>query len=106
MKLLSVNVSLPKEVPYNGTIITTGIFKEPVQGQVMLRTLNLDGDDQADRVAHGGIHKAVYVYSAENYAYWKREIDREDLLYSQFGRSKGCRMTRSTSGISFESPMP
>ena len=64
MKLLSVNVSLPKEVPYNGTIITTGIFKEPVQGQVMLRTLNLDGDDQADRVAHGGIHKAVYVYSS------------------------------------------
>ena len=61
MKLLSVNVSLPKEVPYNGTIITTGIFKEPVQGQVMLRTLNLDGDDQADRVAHGGIHKAVSV---------------------------------------------
>lgn len=87
MKLLSVNVSLPKEVSYNGTIITTGIFKEPVQGPVMLRTLNLDGDDQADRVAHGGIHKAVYVYSAENYAYWKRELDREDLLYGQFGEN-------------------
>lgn len=87
MKLLSVNVSLPKEVSYNGTIITTGIFKEPVQGPVMLRTLNLDGDDQADRVAHGGIHKAVYVYSAENYAYWKRALDREDLPYGQFGEN-------------------
>ncbi len=87
MKLLSVNVSLPKEVSYNGTIITTGIFKEPVQGPVMLRTLNLDGDDQADRVAHGGLDKAVYVYSAENYAYWKRELDREDLPYGQFGEN-------------------
>ncbi len=87
MKLLSVNVSLPKEISYNGTIITTGIFKEPVQGPVMLRTLNLDGDDQADRVAHGGIDKAVYVYSAENYAYWKRELDREDLPYGQFGEN-------------------
>ena len=87
MKLLSVNVSLPKEVLYNGTTITTGIFKEPVEGRIMLRTLNLDGDDQADRSGHGGIHKAVYVYSTENYDYWKRALGREDLPYGQFGEN-------------------
>ncbi len=87
MKLLSVNVSLPKEVLYNGTTVSTGIFKEPVEGRVMLRMLNLDGDDQADRSAHGGIHKAVYVYSTENYDYWQRELGGEDLPYGQFGEN-------------------
>lgn len=59
MKLLSVNVSLPREVPHNGKTIRTGIFKEPVHGRVRLRGLNLDGDGQADLVGHGGVHKAV-----------------------------------------------
>ena len=49
MKLLSVNVSLPKEVPYNGKTITTGIFKEPLDGRVMVYTINVEGDGQADR---------------------------------------------------------
>ena len=61
MKLLSVNVSLPKEVLYQGKIVRTGIFKEPVQGRVNLRRLNLDGDGQADLIGHGGPFKAVYV---------------------------------------------
>lgn len=87
MKLLSVNVSLPKEVPYQGKTIRTGIFKEPVQGRVMLRQLNLDGDGQADLVGHGGIHKAVYVYSIEYYDYWKRELGRDDFAYGQFGEN-------------------
>ena len=55
MKLLSVNVSLPKEIIDNGETVTTGIFKHPVDGKVMLRTLNLDGDGQADLIGHGGI---------------------------------------------------
>ncbi len=55
MKLLSANVSLPKEVQHNGKTVTTGIFKEQVQGRVMLRTLNLDGDGQADHIGHDGI---------------------------------------------------
>ena len=53
MKLLSVNVSLPREVPHGGKTVTTGIFKEPVDGRVMLRRLNLDGDGQADLRGHG-----------------------------------------------------
>ena len=87
MKLLSVNVSLPTEVLYRGKTITTGIFKEPVNGRVMLRTLNLDGDGQADLKGHGGIHKAAYVYSIENYDYWKRELDRTDFGFGQFGEN-------------------
>ncbi len=87
MKLLSVNVSLPKEIPYRGQTVTTGIFKEPVNGRVKLRTLNLDGDGQADLEGHGGIYKAVYVYSIENYDYWKRELDRADFTFGQFGEN-------------------
>ncbi len=87
MKLLSVNVSLPKEVQHNGKTVTTGVFKEQVQGRVMLRTLNLDGDGQADLIGHGGIYKGVYVYSIENYDYWKRELGRDDFTMGQFGEN-------------------
>ena len=87
MKLLSVNVSQPKEVSYNGKHVMTGIFKEPVTDRVMLRTLNLEGDGQADLVGHGGIHKAVYVYSREHYGYWMGELNRNDLTYGQFGEN-------------------
>ena len=87
MKLLSVNVSRPREVVRGGKTVTTGIFKEPVKGRVMLGALNLDGDGQADLVGHGGIFKAAYAYSIENYDYWKRELGREDLTFGQFGEN-------------------
>ena len=76
MKLLSVNVSLPKEINHEGKIVTTSIFKEPVNDRVMLRRLNLDGDGQSDLWGHGSAFRAVYVYSIENYAYWQRELGR------------------------------
>lgn len=87
MKLISVNVSSPKEIQYKGETVTTGIFKKPVPGRVMLRELNLDGDGQADSTVHGGIHQAVYVYPFEHYDYWKQKLDREDLPYGQFGEN-------------------
>lgn len=87
MKLLSVNVSQPKEVSYNGERIKTGIFKEPVSGRTMMRHLNLDGDGQGDPTVHGGIHKAVYVYPIEHYDYWKQELGRNDLTYGKFGEN-------------------
>ena len=87
MKLLSVNVSLPAEVLYRGKKITTGIFKKPVNGRVMLRSMNLDGDGQADLTSHGGIHKAAYVYSIENYDFWKKELGRTDFAFGQFGEN-------------------
>ena len=62
MKLLSVNVSLPKEATYKGKTVTTGIFKKPVEGRIKVRRLNLEGDGQADLVGHGGEFRAVLVY--------------------------------------------
>ncbi len=86
-KLLSVNVSLPKEVSYRGKTITTGIYKEPIEGRVALRELNLDGDGQADLRGHGGIYKAAYVYSAEYHAHWERELGREGFSFGKFGEN-------------------
>jgi MOSC domain-containing protein YiiM len=87
MKLLSVNVSPPKEVVHGGETVKTGIFKEPIRGRVMLGTLNLDGDGQADLVGHGGVYKAAYAYPVENYEYWKRELGRTDFAFGQFGEN-------------------
>jgi MOSC domain-containing protein YiiM len=87
MTLKSVNVSMPKDVVHNGKSVTTGIFKEPVEGRVMLHRLNLDGDGQADLWGHGGAFRAVYVYSFENYAYWARELGRDDFAIAQFGEN-------------------
>ena len=87
MKLISVNVGLPRVVRSNGDSVTTGIFKEPVAGRVMLRTLNLDGDRQADLSVHGGPSKAVYVYPAEHYDSWKRELPEMELPWGMFGEN-------------------
>jgi MOSC domain-containing protein YiiM len=87
MKLISINVGLPRIVTVNGDPVSTGIFKEPVAGRVMLRTLNLDGDRQADLSVHGGPSKAVYVYPAEHYDYWKRELPGMDLSWGMFGEN-------------------
>ena len=87
MKLISLNVALPRIVESNGEPVTTGIFKEPVEGPVMLRTLNLDGDKQADLSVHGGVSKAVYAYPVEHYEFWKRELPEMDLPYGMFGEN-------------------
>ncbi|MBA4117195.1 MAG: MOSC domain-containing protein [Rubrobacter sp.] len=87
MELLSVNVSPPTEIPHGSGTVSTGIFKEPVAGRIMLRALNLDGDGQADLANHGGIYRAAYAYSIENYDYWRRELGRADLAFGQFGEN-------------------
>jgi MOSC domain-containing protein YiiM len=87
MKILSVNVALPKQVTWQGKAVTTGIFKEPVKAPVMLRTLNLDGDQQADLTVHGGITKAVYAYPSEHYGYWRTELPGVDLRWGMFGEN-------------------
>ena len=86
-KLISVNVGLPRVVISNGDPVSTGIFKEPVAGRVMLRTLNLDGDGQADLSVHGGPSKAVYVYPSEHYDYWRNELPDIDLPWGMFGEN-------------------
>jgi MOSC domain-containing protein YiiM len=87
MKVVSVNVGLPREVIWKGKSVTTGIFKEPVEGRVHLRTLNLDGDRQADLKVHGGIHKAVYAYPVSHYDYWRRELPGVELPFGMFGEN-------------------
>jgi len=87
MKLISLNVGLPRLVLRNGEPVSTGIFKEPIAGRVMMRTLNLDGDRQADLSLHGGPSKAVYVYPAEHYDFWKREFPEMNLPWGMFGEN-------------------
>jgi ferredoxin-NADP reductase/MOSC domain-containing protein YiiM len=86
-RLLSVNVGLPREVEWEGKTVRTAIWKEPVDGSVMVRQINIDGDDQADRLAHGGEHRAVFVYQIDSYRYWEQELGRSDFTYGQFGEN-------------------
>ena len=87
MKLISVNVGLPRVVMSSGDPVSTGIFKEPVAGRVTLRTLNLDGDRQADLSVHGGPSKAVYAYPSEHYEYWTHEFPEMKLPWGMFGEN-------------------
>ncbi|BAY92710.1 MULTISPECIES: MOSC domain-containing protein [unclassified Tolypothrix] len=87
MQVISVNVGLPREVLWKGKTVTTGIFKEPVAGRVMMRSLNLEGDRQADLSVHGGKDKAVYAYPLEHYDYWRRKLPDMDLPWGMFGEN-------------------
>ena len=87
MKILSLNIGLPRLVLRGEEPVSTGIFKQPVDGRVRLRTLNLDGDRQADLSVHGGPYKAVYVYPSEHYAFWKSELPEMDLPWGMFGEN-------------------
>ena len=87
MKVVSLNVGLPREVLWHGRSVTTGIFKEAVAGRVALRRLNLDGDRQADLSVHGGEYKAVYCYPVEHYEYWKKELPGRELPLGIFGEN-------------------
>jgi ferredoxin-NADP reductase/MOSC domain-containing protein YiiM len=86
-RLISVNVGMPRDVEWQGRTVRTAIWKQPVDGPRMVRKLNIDGDDQADRAAHGGEHRAVFVYQIESYRYWERELGRSDFTYGQFGEN-------------------
>ncbi len=87
MHLVSLNVARPRLVVYKGTSINTGIFKQPLSGPVQLRTLNLDGDRQADLSVHGGPYKAVYGYPSEHYPFWRQELPGVDLPWGSFGEN-------------------
>jgi MOSC domain-containing protein YiiM len=87
MKVVSVNVGLPREVMWHGRSVTTGIFKQPVKGRVALRKLNLYGDGQADLSVHGGEYKAAYCYPIAHYDYWKKELGGQELPMGMFGEN-------------------
>ncbi len=87
MKLISINIGLPREVIHRGQMLSTGIFKTSVAGSLFLRSLNLDGDRQADLRVHGGADKAVYLYPFEHYDFWAAETGRTDFVHGQFGEN-------------------
>lgn len=87
MKLLSVNVGLPREIEWKGKIVRTSIFKAPVSGRVRLTKLNLEGDQQSDLSVHGGIDKAVYVYPLEHYSFWRCELPGAEMPWGMFGEN-------------------
>jgi MOSC domain-containing protein YiiM len=87
MKIISVNVGRPRLVMWRGEPVSTGIFKKPVEGRVALRTLNLDGDRQADLTVHGGPAKAVYAYPSEHYPFWRGELPGMELPWGMFGEN-------------------
>jgi MOSC domain-containing protein YiiM len=87
VKLVSINVGLPKNVDWYGRTVRTSIWKRPVAGRVPLTTLNLEGDRQSDLSVHGGPNKAVYVYPSEHYAYWREELPGADLPWGVFGEN-------------------
>jgi ferredoxin-NADP reductase/MOSC domain-containing protein YiiM len=87
MRLLSVNVGLPQDVPWDGRVVRTAIFKSPVADRRTVRRLNVDGDGQADLIGHGGEHRAVYVYDWSAYEHWAEFLGRDDLVPGHFGEN-------------------
>lgn len=87
MKVISVNVGLPRPVSHKKRQVVTSIFKEPVEGRVKVTILNLNGDAQADLSVHGGVDKAVYSYSEEHYKYWKEAYPMIDMPFGMFGEN-------------------
>ena len=85
--LVSVNVGMPKNVPWHGKNVYTGVFKDPVSGHRRVGKLNIEGDGQGDRAGHGGEQRAVFVYQIDSYRYWERELGRNDFVYGQFGEN-------------------
>ncbi len=86
-RVVSVNVALGRGVPWQGAIVRTGIFKEPVPRRVHVLALGLEGDEQADLRVHGGPLKAVYAYPSEHYAFWRTELPGMELPWGAFGEN-------------------
>ena len=88
-RLLSVNVGMPKNVPWQGKTVFTGVFKEAVAGPRRVGRLNIDGDGQGDLAGHGGEQRAVFVYQIDSYRYWQRELGRDGAAVGGAGRVGG-----------------
>jgi len=87
MKIVSLNVGLPRTLEYANTEVTTSIFKSAVPGPLLLRRMNLDGDLQSDLTVHGGKNKAVYAYPSEHYDYWRRQLPDVEFTWGNFGEN-------------------
>lgn len=85
----SVFVGRPQSFPSEGdsTPWTSAIVKQRVDGPVYVRTTNIDGDQQADLVHHGGLDKAICAYALQNYACWIPEFPCIDWQAGCFGEN-------------------
>lgn len=86
MGIVSLNVGKPVTVDYQGKDLSTGIYKQPVEGSLFLSSLNFEGDGQADLINHGGLDKAVCAYPSEHYPYWERSLGKP-MPYAAFGEN-------------------
>ncbi len=87
MKVISLNVGLPREVEWRGRTVLTSIFKAPVDRRLRVTSLDFEGDQQSDLSVHGGVDKAVYAYPAEHYEFWRGELPEADLPWGAFGEN-------------------
>jgi MOSC domain-containing protein YiiM len=87
MRVVSLNVGLPREVEWHGQTVRTSVFKTPADRRLHVTTLNFEGDEQSDLSVHGGVDKAVYAYPSEHYAYWRQELPQADLPWGVFGEN-------------------
>src|SRR2546425_3699743 len=109
MRVVSVNVSLPRRVPYKGRTVSTAIFKEPVAGRIPVRAVGLQGDAVGDPRVHGAPNKAVYGYPSEHYAFWSAELPELTLPWGMFGENlttEGPSRRTCTSGTGIVSAPP
>tara|TARA_B100000886_G_scaffold102164_2_gene67865 strand:- start:2585 stop:3244 length:660 start_codon:yes stop_codon:yes gene_type:complete len=82
MKVLSINISEPKKITFNGKELITSIYKMPINKEVEVGQLGIEGDRQADLQVHGGYDKAVYAYSHSHYSHWSEIMKKS---YEEFG---------------------
>ncbi len=87
MRVVSLNVGLPREIEWRGQSVRTSIFKTPIDRRLRVTTLNLEGDEQSDLSVHGGVDKAVYAYPFEHYGFWRRELPEVDFPWGAFGEN-------------------
>src|ERR1700743_2295537 len=114
--VVSINVARPREVQWEGKLVATSIWKLPVVGRIKVGKLSLAGDEQADKIGHGGEHRAVMVYQLDSYRYWESFLNRPSFEYGQFGENLSsecfaatcfCVGNRSRIGTAlFEIPQP
>jgi len=87
MRIRSLNIGLPRQIPFQGRSVKTSIFKSPVEGRRRVSRLNIEGDEQSDLTVHGGVDKAVYCYASEHYDFWRRELPGVPLPWGAFGEN-------------------
>lgn len=87
MEVLSVNISEPRQIEWNGLSEFTGIYKFPVESPIHLGRNSVTADTIADRKVHGGVHKACYLFSALQYPYWTSRYPDLDWQWGMFGEN-------------------